>query len=104
MNKCTWICNIHLNEWDVICGRLRNILFVSKWSMHQLLIEYPSIYELMACLDHEWEHAPLLQIWKEIWDGNGDSTAMPDTFTTVEVVSVFTRSLSMNELSYGVDL
>ncbi|KAK1432543.1 hypothetical protein QVD17_09440 [Tagetes erecta] len=75
--------------------------FVSKWSMHQLLIECPSIYELMACLDFEWEHEPLLQIWKEIQDGNGDSTAMLETFTPVEAVSIFTQALSCNELSYG---
>ncbi|XP_076950689.1 lecithin-cholesterol acyltransferase-like 4 [Bidens hawaiensis] len=75
--------------------------FVSKWSMHQLLIECPSIYELMACLDHEWEHAPLLQIWKEIQDGNGNSAAMLETFTPIEAVSIFTQALSTNELSYG---
>ncbi|KAI3669055.1 hypothetical protein L6452_40276 [Arctium lappa] len=79
--------------------------FVSKWTMHQLLIECPSIYELMACLDYEWEHDPLLQIWKEIQDGEGNSTAMLETFTPVEAVSIFTQALSNNELSYdGVDI
>lgn len=71
--------------------------FVSKWSFHQLLIECPSIYELMACLDYEWEHEPLLQIWKELQDG----TAMLETFTPIEAVSIFTQALSSNELSYG---
>ncbi|PWA61126.1 alpha/beta-Hydrolases superfamily protein [Artemisia annua] len=75
--------------------------FVSKWSMHQLLIECPSIYELMACLDHEWEHNPQLQIWKEIQIGNGDSTAILETFSPIESVSIFTQALSVNELSYG---
>ncbi|GKD25613.1 lecithin-cholesterol acyltransferase-like 4 protein, partial [Tanacetum coccineum] len=75
--------------------------FVSKWSMHQLLIECPSIYELMACLDHEWEHNPQLQIWKEIQNGNGDSTAILETFSPIESVSIFTQALSVNELSYG---
>ncbi|KVH92020.1 Lecithin:cholesterol/phospholipid:diacylglycerol acyltransferase [Cynara cardunculus var. scolymus] len=79
--------------------------FVSKWSMHQLLIECPSIYELMACLDYEWEHDPMLQIWKEIQDGEGNSAAMLETFTPVEAVSIFTQALSNNELSYdGVDI
>lgn len=63
------------------------------------MIECPSIYELMACLDHEWEHAPLLQIWKEIQDGNGNSAAMLETFTPIEAVSIFTQALSTNEVS-----
>ena len=25
--RCTWICNIYPNEWDVICVRLGSILF-----------------------------------------------------------------------------
>lgn len=75
--------------------------FVSKWSFHQLVIECPSIYELMACLDYEWEHAPLLQIWKEIQDSNGNSTAILESFTPVEAVSIFTQALSFNELSIG---
>lgn len=79
--------------------------FVSKWSFHQLLIECPSIYELMACLDYEWEHVPLLQIWKQIQDGNGNSTPMLETFTPIEAVSIFTQALSCNELSFdGVDI
>ncbi|KAJ0736248.1 putative phospholipase A(1) [Helianthus annuus] len=65
------------------------------------LIECPSIYELMACLDHEWEHVPLLQIWKQIQVGNGNSTPILETFTPIEAVSIFTQALSTNELSYG---
>ncbi|KAJ0794778.1 putative phospholipase A(1) [Helianthus annuus] len=55
----------------------------------------------MACLDHEWEHVPLLQIWKQIQDGNGNSTPILETFTPIEAVSIFTQALSTNELSYG---
>lgn len=54
----------------------------------------------MACLDFEWEHEPLLQIWKEVQDGNGDSTAMLETFTPVEAVSIFTQALSNNEACF----
>ncbi|KAM0065359.1 hypothetical protein Hdeb2414_s0003g00113891 [Helianthus debilis subsp. tardiflorus] len=52
----------------------------------------------MACLDHEWEHVQLLQIWKQIQDGNGNSTPILETFTPIEAVSIFTQALSTNEL------
>ncbi|GJZ81115.1 lecithin-cholesterol acyltransferase-like 4 protein [Tanacetum coccineum] len=68
--------------------------------MH-LLIECLSIYELMAYLDYEWEHNPQFQIWKEIQNGNGDSTAILETFSPIKSVSIFTQVLSVNELSYG---
>lgn len=54
----------------------------------------------MACLDYEWEHAPLLQIWKEIQDSNGNSTAILESFTPVEAVSIFTQALSFNEVNF----
>ncbi|GJX49212.1 lecithin-cholesterol acyltransferase-like 4 protein [Tanacetum coccineum] len=65
------------------------------------LIECLSIYELMACLDHEWEHNPQLQIWKEIQNGNGGSTAILETFSPIKSVFIFTQVLLVNELSYG---
>lgn len=37
-------------------------LFVSKWSMHQLLVECPSVYELMADYSFAWESPPELRV------------------------------------------
>ncbi|GJT40022.1 hypothetical protein Tco_0939887 [Tanacetum coccineum] len=38
-------------------------------------------------------------------NGNGDSTAILETFSPIESVSIFTQVLSVNELSYdGVDI
>ena len=54
----------------------------------------------MACLDFEWEHDPLLQIWKKIQDDEGNSYAMLETFTPEEAVSIFTQALSQNEVSF----
>lgn len=77
-------------------GRFVIINMVMCWQ----LIECPSIYELMACLDYEWEHDPLLQIWKKIQDDEGNSSAMLETFTPMEAVSIFTQALSNNEVSF----
>lgn len=76
--------------------------FITNMVMDWQLIECPSIYELMACLDYEWEHVPLLQIWKEIQEGNGNSTALLETFTPLEAVSIFTQALSINEVSFAI--
>lgn len=54
----------------------------------------------MACLDYEWEHDPLLQIWKKIQDDEGNSSAMLETFTPMEAVSIFTQALSNNEVRF----
>ncbi|KAJ9557518.1 hypothetical protein OSB04_012132 [Centaurea solstitialis] len=99
-----YVTSTLLNGMSFVTG-WEEYFFVTKWSMHQLLIECPSIYELMACLDFEWEHDPLLQIWKKIEDDEGNSSAMLETFTPEEAVSIFTQALSQNELSFdGVDI
>ncbi|PQQ16351.1 lecithin-cholesterol acyltransferase-like 4 [Prunus yedoensis var. nudiflora] len=56
-----YITSTFLNGMSFVDGWEQNF-FISKWSMHQLLIECPSVYELMACLDFHWEHIPLLEI------------------------------------------
>lgn len=37
-------------------------LFIAKWTMHQLLVECPSVFELMADYEFEWERTPELRI------------------------------------------
>ncbi|MCD7456725.1 hypothetical protein HAX54_032915 [Datura stramonium] len=74
--------------------------FISKWSMHQLLIECPSIYELMGCPDFQWEHAALLEIWKEKSDSNGESTVILESYSPLEAVSVYELALSNNKVTY----
>ncbi|KAH0681529.1 hypothetical protein KY290_023702 [Solanum tuberosum] len=75
--------------------------FISKWSMHQLLIECPSIYELMGCPDFHWEHAPLLEIWKEKSNSNGESSVVLESYSPLEAVSVYELALSNNKVTYN---
>lgn len=59
------------------------------------LIECPSIYELMACLDFDWEHIPLLELWREMLvDGN--SRTILETYPPHESVEIFKEALSSN--------
>lgn len=79
--------------------------FIRKWSMHQLLIECPSIYELMACPDFQWQHMPLLEIWREKHDGNGNPNVILESYPPEKSVEIFEEALSSNTVNYdGVDI
>lgn len=63
------------------------------------LIECPSVYELMACLDFDWEHIPLLELWREkLVDGN--SRTILETYPPLESVQIFKEALLNNTVSY----
>ncbi|CAB4276731.1 unnamed protein product [Prunus armeniaca] len=105
ISGCTWLYHVHLFKWNVICGWVGTELFISKWSMHQLLIECPSVYELMACLDFHWEHIPLLEMWRQRLDGDGNSQIILESYPLAESVEIFKEALSSNTVNYnGEDL
>lgn len=99
-----YVTSSFLNGMSFVEGWQQNF-FVSKWHMHQLLIECPSLYELMACLDFSWEHVPLLQFWKENIDVDGNSSVILESYPPAEAVSVITQALSINKIEHdGVDI
>ncbi|XP_047971885.1 lecithin-cholesterol acyltransferase-like 4 [Salvia hispanica] len=99
-----YITSTFLNGASFVEGWEQNF-FISKWSMQQLLLECPSIYELMACLDYKWEHVPLLEIWKKRCDSDGNSATVLETYPPVEAIPIFMEALSTNQISYsGVDM
>ncbi|CAA3017109.1 lecithin-cholesterol acyltransferase-like 4 [Olea europaea subsp. europaea] len=99
-----YITSTLLNGASFVEGWKQNF-FISKWSMHQMLIECPSIYELMACLDFPWEHIPLLEIWRKMSDSDGNSTTMLESYPPIEAVSIFMEALSSNKVNYdGTDI
>ncbi|XP_027088794.1 lecithin-cholesterol acyltransferase-like 4 [Coffea arabica] len=95
-----YITSTLLNGMSFVEGWQQNF-FISKWSMHQLLIECPSIYELMPCPDFHWENPPLLEVWREKTSVNGNSTVMLESFPPVEAVPIFTEALACNMASCG---
>ncbi|KAH0853438.1 LOW QUALITY PROTEIN: hypothetical protein HID58_093213 [Brassica napus] len=94
-----YITSTLLNGMSFVNGWEQNF-FVSKWSMHQLLIECPSIYELMCCPYFKWELPPVLELWreKESNDGAGTSGVVLESYRSLESLEVFTKSLSDNKL------
>ncbi|PSR87636.1 Lecithin-cholesterol acyltransferase-like [Actinidia chinensis var. chinensis] len=99
-----YVTSTVLNGMSFVEGWEQNF-FISKWNMHQLLIECPSIYELMACPDFCWEHNPLLEIWRQHCDNDGNSNVMLESYSPEESISIFTEALASNTVNYdGEDI
>ncbi|XAR73064.1 Phospholipase A(1) [Bertholletia excelsa] len=99
-----YIASTLLNGMSFVEGWEQNF-FISKWSMHQLLIECPSIYELMACPDFQWEHSPRLEIWRQTTETDGNSNVRLESYSAEDSISIYTKALSNNMVNYdGVDI
>ncbi|KAL3631605.1 Lecithin-cholesterol acyltransferase-like 4 [Castilleja foliolosa] len=92
-----YITSTFLNGASFVDGWEQNF-FISKWSMQQLLLECPSIYELMACLDYKWEHVPLLEIWRQKSDSDEHSSIMLESYSPVDAIPIFMEALSINKV------
>ncbi|CAN6476229.1 unnamed protein product [Victoria cruziana] len=77
-----------------------SFLFVSRWAMHQLLIECPSVYEMLPNPDFAWNCKPLIQVWRKQSDSKCTSVGKMETFNPSESVSLFEEALHDNELTY----
>lgn len=121
MQQLVWISSLHCIMyvyWTSICfpwidlkGEVLPIVVILSTSFYIFwiwlstlfsfqLIECPSIYELMACLDFKWEHIPLLEIWRQKCDSNENSTVMLESYPPVGAIPVFMEALSANKVSY----
>lgn len=99
-----YITSTLLNGCSFVEGWQQNF-FITKWSMHQLLIECPSIYELMACPNFKWKNAPCLNIWKKNQDSKGEPNIMLECYHCLEAISIFKDALANNMVNYdGVDI
>lgn len=94
-----YVTSTFLNGMSFVEGWEQNF-FISKWSMHQLLIECPSIYELMGCLNFRWQHIPLLEIWREKQDSDGNSDLILESYPPAESIEIFKEALASNMVNY----
>ncbi|KAJ3693526.1 hypothetical protein LUZ60_009006 [Juncus effusus] len=89
-----------LNGCSFVEG-LEAYFFISKWSMQQLLLECPSIYELMAAPSYKWEKLPLLQLWTEKNNENGKSSVLLESYDPSKSLHLMTKALSYNSIEVG---
>ncbi|MED6208346.1 Phospholipase A(1) lcat3 [Stylosanthes scabra] len=74
--------------------------FVSRWTMHQLLVECPSIYEMLPNADYKWKKQPEVLVWRKQTKEDGESNISLETYGPVQCASLFDEALKNNELSY----
>ncbi|KAJ4721649.1 Lecithin:cholesterol acyltransferase family protein [Melia azedarach] len=79
---------------------IASFFFVARWTMHQLLIECPSIYEMMTNPDFKWEKQPKIEVWRK-QSSDGESSVKLESYGPVESISLFEEALKNNELNYS---
>ncbi|KAH6757525.1 lecithin:cholesterol acyltransferase 3 [Perilla frutescens var. hirtella] len=76
-----------------------SFFFVSRWSMHQLLVECPSIYEMLPNPGFNWKKQPEIQVWRKL--SNGEETSVElESYCSNECITLFEEALKNNELDY----
>ncbi|CAM0952375.1 unnamed protein product [Alopecurus aequalis] len=76
-----------------------SFFFVSRWTMHQLLVECPSIYEMLPNPNFKWKKKPIVQVWRKNPDKDG--TVELVLYEATDCVSLFEDALQNNELKYN---
>uniref|UniRef100_A0A7I4C522 Uncharacterized protein n=1 Tax=Physcomitrium patens TaxID=3218 RepID=A0A7I4C522_PHYPA len=95
-----FIMDCLLTGVDFVKGWQRE-LFVAKWSMHQLLIECPSVYELLASPDFDWSEPPELRLWRKIADQDGEEKVKLEAFGPSDNLDVMMAALEENKLNFN---
>ncbi|KAL0302912.1 UNVERIFIED_CONTAM: Phospholipase A(1) LCAT3 [Sesamum radiatum] len=73
--------------------------FVSRWSMHQLLVECPSVYEMLPNPNFNWKKQPEIQVWRK-QSKEGETSVVLESYGRYECVTLFEEALKNNELNY----
>ncbi|KAI3935359.1 hypothetical protein MKW98_027179 [Papaver atlanticum] len=77
-----------------------NYFFISRWTMHQLLVECPSIYEMLPNPEFKWKKEPQIQVWRKQSQNNETSVKL-ETYGPEESITLFEEALKNNKLIYG---
>ncbi|CAI9772385.1 unnamed protein product [Fraxinus pennsylvanica] len=68
--------------------------------MHQLLVECPSIYEMLPNIDFDWKKKPEIQVWRK-QSKDGETSVELESYDPGASVNLFEEALKSNELSYN---
>ncbi|KAI4302071.1 hypothetical protein L6164_035288 [Bauhinia variegata] len=77
--------------------------FVARWTMHQLLVECPSIYELLANPEYKWKKQPEIKVWQKHFK-DGDINVNLESYGPIQSVSLFKEALRNNKLNYDGEM
>ncbi|KAI9077919.1 hypothetical protein K1719_040048 [Acacia pycnantha] len=73
--------------------------FVLRWTMHQLLVECPSIYEMLANPEYKWKKQPEIHVWRK-HTKDGEINVNLESYGPNQSISLFEEALRHNELNY----
>ncbi|KAF2286832.1 hypothetical protein GH714_031300 [Hevea brasiliensis] len=91
-------------EWLIVIFSSESLSKIYAY-VYEKLIECPSIYELMACPHFNWQHIPLLEIWREKKDIDDNPQLILESYPPEGSIKVFKDALSSNKVNYdGVDI
>lgn len=88
-----------LTGYQFVYG-LESYLTASRWTMHQLLIECPSVYEMLPNPSFTWKRQPVVQVWRK-QSGDKDSAKKDVYDDTTKCVALFEEALRNNEVNYN---
>lgn len=75
--------------------------FVGRWTMHQLVIECPSIYEMLPNPGFGWKEIPKIQVWRKVSTDEDELLVKLESYGPLESPTVFEEALRHNELEYN---
>ncbi|OMO64354.1 Lecithin:cholesterol/phospholipid:diacylglycerol acyltransferase [Corchorus olitorius] len=76
--------------------------FVRRWTMHQLLVECPSIYEMLPNPYFSWKKQPEIYVWRG-YSEDGETSTILESYDSTESIYLFKEALKNNELDYNGD-
>ncbi|XP_027353112.1 phospholipase A(1) LCAT3 [Abrus precatorius] len=74
--------------------------FVKRWTMHQLLVECPSIYEMLPNPHYEWKRQPEILVWRKHAKDENDDIKL-ESYGPIQSISLFEEALRHNEINYN---
>ncbi|KAL9297071.1 hypothetical protein ACSQ67_022967 [Phaseolus vulgaris] len=75
----------------------QSYFFVKRWTMHQLLVECPSVYEMLANPSYEWKKQPEILVWRK-HTKDGDNNSNLESYGPTQSISLFEEALRHNEI------
>ncbi|XVE62141.1 hypothetical protein DITRI_Ditri06bG0095000 [Diplodiscus trichospermus] len=78
---------------------LEACFFVSRWTMHQLLVECPSVYEMLPNPSFSWKIQPQINVWREHSE-DGETFVKLESYNPTESINLFKEALRHNELNH----
>ncbi|XP_027185503.1 phospholipase A(1) LCAT3 [Coffea eugenioides] len=78
----------------------KSFFFVSRWSMHQLVVECPSIYEMLPNPWFKWKKQPEILVWRSKSEEGGETSVVLESYGPTDSMTLFEEALKHNELDY----